>query len=67
MPDDFVCPLCKHGKEDFEHIVPEVKQPVKGYVCTVCDHFVECDGELPDDYVCPICNHGKEAFEPAVR
>ena len=67
LPDDFVCPLCKHGKEDFEHIVPEVKQPVKGYVCTVCDHFVECDGELPDDYVCPICNHGKEAFEPAVR
>ncbi len=67
LPDDFVCPLCKHGKEDFEHVVPEVKQPVKGYVCTVCDHFVECDGELPDDYVCPICHHGKEDFEPAVR
>lgn len=67
LPDDFVCPLCKHGKEDFEHVVPEVKEPVKGYVCTVCDHFEPCDGELPDDYVCPICNHGKEDFEPAVR
>ena len=67
LPDDFVCPLCKHGKEDFEHIVPEVREPVKGYVCTVCDHFEPCDGELPDDYVCPICNHGKEDFEPAVR
>ena len=67
LPDDFTCPLCKHGKEDFEHVVPEVKEPVKGYVCTVCDHFEPCDGELPDDYVCPICNHGKEDFEPAVR
>ena len=67
LPDDFVCPLCKHGKEDFEHVVPEVKEPVKGYVCTVCDHFEPCDGELPDDFLCPICHHGKEDFEPAVR
>ncbi len=66
LPDDFVCPLCKHGKEDFEHVVPDVKEPVRGYVCTVCDHFEPCEGELPDDYVCPICNHGKEDFEPAV-
>ncbi len=21
MPDDFICPICKHGKEDFEKIV----------------------------------------------
>ena len=63
MPDDFVCPLCKHGKEDFEHIVPEVKQPVKGYVCTVCDHFVECDGERLAEQISRM----KEAFEPAVR
>ena len=20
LPDDFICPLCKHGKEDFEPI-----------------------------------------------
>ena len=26
LPDDFVCPLCKHGKEDFEHIVPVTKK-----------------------------------------
>ena len=66
LPADFVCPLCKHGKEDFEHVVPDVKESVRGYVCTVCDHFEPCEGELPDDYVCPICNHGKEDFEPAV-
>lgn len=23
LPDDFVCPLCKHGKKDFERIEPE--------------------------------------------
>ena len=65
MPDDFVCPLCKHGKEDFEHVVPVVKQKQKGYVCTICGHFEPCDGELPDDYTCPLCKHSKEDFEPA--
>ena len=65
MPDDFVCPLCKHGKEDFEHVVPVVKKKQKGYVCTICGHFEPCEGELPDDYVCPLCKHGKADFEPA--
>ena len=65
LPDDFVCPLCKHGKEDFEHVVPAVVNKRKGYVCTICGHFEPCDGELPDDYVCPLCHHGKEDFEPA--
>ena len=21
LPDDFLCPLCKHGKDDFEKVV----------------------------------------------
>lgn len=65
LPADFVCPLCKHGPEDFEHIVPEVKPVQKGYVCKICGHFEPCDGELPADYVCPLCHHGPEDFEPA--
>jgi flavin reductase (DIM6/NTAB) family NADH-FMN oxidoreductase RutF/rubredoxin len=65
LPDDFICPLCKHGKEDFEHVVPAVVNKVKGYICTVCGYFQPCEGELPDDFVCPLCHHGKEAFEPA--
>ena len=65
MPDDFTCPLCKHGKEDFEHIVPEVKPKVKGYVCKICGHFEPCEGELPADYTCPLCKHPREDFEPA--
>ena len=65
MPDDFTCPLCNHGKEDFEHVVPNVQPKQKGYVCTICGHFEPCDGELPDGYTCPLCKHGKEDFEPA--
>ena len=65
LPDDFVCPLCKHGKEDFEHVVPEAKKKQKGYVCKICGHFEPCEGELPADYTCPLCKHPREDFEPA--
>ena len=65
MPDDFTCPLCNHGKEDFEYVGGNAKPKVKGYVCTVCGHFEPCEGELPEDYTCPLCNHGREDFEPA--
>ncbi len=65
LPDDFTCPLCKHGKDEFEHVVPDVKPKQKGYVCSICGHFEPCDGELPADYICPLCHHGKEDFTPA--
>ena len=65
LPEDFVCPLCKHGKDDFEHVVPAVVNKQKGYICTICGHFEPCEGELPEDYVCPLCHHGREDFEPA--
>ena len=65
MPDDFTCPLCKHGKEDFEHVVPDLKPKQKGYVCKICGHFEPCDGELPEDYTCPLCKHPREDFERA--
>lgn len=65
LPEDFSCPLCHHGPEDFEHVVPAVVNKQKGYICTVCGHFEPCDGELPKDYTCPLCHHGPEDFEPA--
>ena len=65
MPDDFSCPLCKHGKEDFEHVIPDSKPKQKGYICKICGHFEPCEGELPADYTCPICKHTREDFEPA--
>ena len=64
LPADFVCPLCKHGPEDFEHYVPAVVNKKKGWLCTICGHFYEGEA-LPADYVCPICHHGADAFEPA--
>ncbi len=64
LPADFVCPLCKHGPEDFEHYVPAVVDKKKGWICTVCGYFYEGE-ELPADFVCPICHHGADAFEPA--
>ncbi len=64
MPDDFICPLCKHGKDEFEHVVPVETKKQKGYVCKICGHFEPCEGELPADYVCPLCHHGREDFEP---
>ena len=67
MPDDFICPLCKHGKDDFEHVVPNAPQKQKGWVCTICGHFEPCEGELPADYVCPLCKHPREDFERAER
>ncbi len=26
LPDDFICPICKHGAEDFERVPPEAKE-----------------------------------------
>ena len=65
MPDDYTCPLCKHPKEDFEHVVPEKKEKQKGWVCKICGHFEPCEGELPADYVCPLCKHPRDDFERA--
>lgn len=62
MPDDYICPLCTHGKEDFEKVEVKEEKHSKQYVCKVCGYVYEGD-ELPDDYICPLCKHGKEDFE----
>ncbi|MCL2069394.1 MAG: flavin reductase [Treponema sp.] len=35
----------------------------KTYVCRICGHIQEADGELPDDYICPVCKHPKADME----
>ncbi|MBR0473698.1 MAG: flavin reductase [Erysipelotrichaceae bacterium] len=66
LPADFVCPLCKHGPEDFEYVPAVTVKKKKGFICKICGYFEEYDGdELPADYTCPLCNHGREDFEPA--
>ena len=65
LPDDYICPICKHGKEDFEKIggeavpqkVEEVKPEVtvggaKKFVCSVCGYVHEGDA-APER--CPVC------------
>jgi rubredoxin len=59
LPEDFICPLCKHGAADFEKIGEEPKQEEKKlnkFVCSICnyEHLTE-DEELPEDFTCPKC------------
>ena len=47
IPDDFICPICKHGKEDFERrdveMVEEKSKELKTYICPVCGYEVEAE------------------------
>jgi rubrerythrin len=56
LPEGFVCPLCKHGAEDFEKRVlnegNEEKKKMTKYVCPVCLYSVEAE-EKPEK--CIIC------------
>jgi len=65
LPEDYTCPLCNHGRDEFEFVPAPSGEKVKGYICSVCGHFEPCEGELPDGYTCPLCNHGREVFEPS--
>ncbi len=61
LPEDFVCPLCKHGVEDFEKIVPDPEPPKTVWQCTVCKYVYE--GEtLPENFTCPLCKRGAADF-----
>ncbi|MBP5719313.1 MAG: flavin reductase [Abditibacteriota bacterium] len=64
LPPDFVCPLCKHGAEDFEPLPePAAEETQKGFVCEICGYVYEGD-TLPEDFLCPLCKHGAEFFKP---
>ena len=59
LPEDFICPLCKHGASDFERIGGEPKQEEKKlnkFVCSICgyEHVTE-DENLPEGFTCPKC------------
>ncbi|MBR3764365.1 MAG: flavin reductase [Clostridia bacterium] len=67
LPEDFVCPLCKHGRKDF---VPagnasasaapaEAEKAPVSWVCSVCGYVHE--GDAPPD-VCPLCRVPAEKF-----
>ena len=70
VPDDFLCPLCHHGKEDFVLVggeAPKEDKPAapapsggKKWVCSVCGYVWE--GETPPEK-CPVCGVPAEQFK----
>ncbi len=72
LPEDFICPLCKHPASDFEKVVPDKEEdavPVGKtadgktiWRCTVCGYEYEGE-ELPEDFVCPLCGVPADQFE----
>ena len=68
LPEDFICPLCKHPASDFEkveHKSEEVGKTSDGQTiwrCTVCGYEYVGE-ELPEDFVCPICSVPASDFE----
>lgn len=72
VPDDFICPLCKHGKEEFRMVESApasqtatatlVTEGTSKWVCSVCGYVYEGD-ELPDDFHCPVCRVDAAAFK----
>ena len=72
LPEDFVCPLCHHGKEDMKPLSgapaqekkaePAAKPASDGgskWVCTVCGYVHE--GDMPPEK-CPVCKVPAEKF-----
>ena len=76
LPDDIVCPLCKHGADAFEKIGPVKEDNYKKYSCIICgceydeEKGMPSEGipagtkfeDLPEDFACPICGVSKENF-----
>lgn len=81
LPEDYLCPLCKHGPEVFEYFEEPVKTESKSekWSCSVCGYEYDpavgdpehgiapgtAWADLPADWVCPICGMGKDVFEKA--
>ena len=59
VPDDYICPLCRHGKEDFEPVGEQAAKPRK-WVCTVCGYVHEGDAPPAE---CPVCHVSAEKFK----
>ncbi len=73
LPADFICPLCKHGAEDFEKTDNKIEikniendkgeKIMKKYVCKVCGYVYEGEA-APNE--CPVCHVGAHMFEEVV-
>lgn len=65
LPKDFICPLCKHGAEDFDRVEQKLEPKVeskpekptgnkgkKTYVCPVCGYEEESDTKPEKCIIC---------------
>ncbi len=69
LPDDFICPVCKHGRDDFVRAdaapaapAPAVETKISGgkkWVCPVCGYVHE--GDVPPAE-CPLCHVSGDKF-----
>jgi rubredoxin len=77
LPEDFICPLCKHGAADFEKVTVKTEEKKMKGVCDICGWSYDvakgdpengiapgtAPGDLPEDFVCPVCGVGKDHFK----
>lgn len=53
LPDDFICPICKHGAQDFEYREPIKAEPKqRQFYCPNCDRIEKSLFEIS---ACSIC------------
>lgn len=73
LPEDFICPLCKHPASDFEKVsggkkdddavlVGKTESGQTVWRCKICGYEYIGD-ELPEDYECPLCGVPASEFE----
>lgn len=51
LPNDFVCPICKHGAEVFEK-QSKKENAKKKYVCPICGYAEESETEINSCIIC---------------
>ena len=71
LPDDFICPICKHGKQDFVKVEKQEnntteseKKAMKKWRCKICGEIVVSDTR-PEK--CPLCQAPGEEFEEVIE
>ena len=73
LPEDFICPFCKHPASDFEKVTgsknEEDAEPVGKtedgqtiWRCKICG-YEYIGEELPEDFECPLCGVPASEFE----
>ena len=74
LPADFICPLCKHGAEDFEPVYESVETSAADNAARVATMGTSADareggaqqqgGTAMDKWVCTVCGYIYEGEQP---